>query len=139
MSIPDLSATPPYPQVKPQKRNYVLPAVVSAGVGLAAGYSAHRNATAAIAEATAKCDETLIQNNLLKFWHFEKGVPENFKAFFEDAVKTRLDHAKNWLDTTKNFYKGHGWQMGVAAAGATALMFGLYSLITKLMKADKAQ
>ena len=40
---------------------------------------------------------------------------------------------------TKKFYKGHGWQMGVAVAGATALMFGLYSLITKLMKADKAQ
>lgn len=138
MSITNVSAVPPS-QVKPQKRNYVLPAVVSAGVGVAAGYSGHKNAVAAISEAAAKCNETLIRNDLLKFWHWEKGVPENSKAFFERAVKSRLDHAKNWLDTTKNFYKGHSLHMGVAAAGATALMFGLYSLITRLMKADKAQ
>ena len=138
MSITNVSAVPPS-QVKPQKRNYVLPAVVSAGVGVAAGYSGHKNAVAAISEAAAKCNETLIRNDLLKFWHFEKGVPEASKAFFEGAVKDNLDFAKKSLEMTKKFYKGHGWQMGVAVAGATALMFGLYSLITKLMKADKAQ
>lgn len=127
------------PQVQNQKRNYALPAVIVAGVGGAAGYSAHKNATAAIAETAAKCDETLIKNDLLKFWHWENGVPEASKAFFEDAVKGRLDFAKKCLESTKKFYKGHALQMGVVAAAATALVIGTASIVKGMMSNSKKE
>lgn len=112
-----------------QKNNYVIPAAIVGGVGIAAGYSAHKAGKTAIAEAAAKCDETLIRNNLLKFHHWENGVPESSKDFFEKAVKGDVNFAKKVLENKKEFYKGIGLKSGIAAAAATAILIGLSSLL----------
>lgn len=130
------------PQEQNKKGSYLFPAVAtvtSAGVGTLAGYSAHKTAKAAIAKAAAKCDENLIRSDLAKFFHFENGIPENSKAFFEHSVKSKLNFAKECLEHTKDFYKGAGLHNGIAVGGCVALAFGLYKLITTLMTNHKKE
>lgn len=115
--------------VERKKSNYALPAAIVGGVGLASGYAGHKHGLKEIAKAAAKCDEELIRNDLLKFWKWENGVPASSKEFFEKAVKGELDFAKKALESTKKFYKGAGLAAGIAAAGVTALLIGLSSLI----------